>query len=121
MSVEVKAKQSNHLFKHKTIALFPIWQTQRSFFQTGDGPNVFRYNPRSGDDVFGEIFGSSSRTVNVGAGEGMGSADGVFGWFREAARKASPIENKLPCSLEELYKGATKKMKISREILVASG
>jgi DnaJ family protein B protein 4 len=36
-------------------------------------------------------------------------------------RKAAPIKNKLPCSLEELYKGATKKMKISREIMDASG
>jgi len=27
----------------------------------------------------------------------------------------------LPCSLEELYKGTTKKMKISREIVDVSG
>uniref|UniRef100_A0A2P2L5G6 Uncharacterized protein MANES_13G142000 n=2 Tax=Rhizophora mucronata TaxID=61149 RepID=A0A2P2L5G6_RHIMU len=36
-------------------------------------------------------------------------------------RKAAPIEKKLPCTLEELYKGTTKKMKISREIVDASG
>ncbi|PQQ19715.1 dnaJ homolog subfamily B member 4 [Prunus yedoensis var. nudiflora] len=39
----------------------------------------------------------------------------------QAPRKASPIEKRLPCSLEELYKGTTKKMKISREIADASG
>ncbi|KAK1368717.1 putative DNAJ heat shock family protein [Heracleum sosnowskyi] len=36
-------------------------------------------------------------------------------------RKAPPVENRLPCSLEELFKGTTKKMKISREIADASG
>ncbi|MED6198054.1 hypothetical protein PIB30_062468 [Stylosanthes scabra] len=36
-------------------------------------------------------------------------------------RKAPPIENKLPCTLEEIYKGTTKKMKISREVIDASG
>lgn len=35
--------------------------------------------------------------------------------------KTAPIERKLPCTLEELYKGTTKKMKISREIADASG
>jgi DnaJ family protein B protein 4 len=37
------------------------------------------------------------------------------------ARKAAPIENKSPCSLEDLYKGTTKKMRISREIADVSG
>lgn len=36
-------------------------------------------------------------------------------------QKAAPIENRLPCSLEDLYKGTTKKMKISREISDISG
>ncbi|KAJ4874127.1 DNAJ heat shock family protein [Raphanus sativus] len=40
------------------------------------------------------------------------SADDIFAEF---------FENKLPCSLEDLYKGTTKKMKISREILDVSG
>lgn len=33
------------------------------------------------------------------------------------AVKVSTIEQKLPCSLKELYKGTTKKMEISREIV----
>ncbi|KAJ8464444.1 hypothetical protein OPV22_026996 [Ensete ventricosum] len=36
-------------------------------------------------------------------------------------RKAARIENRLACSLEELFNGTVKKMKISREILDASG
>lgn len=53
-----------------------------------------------------EMFGSF--------GEGGGSMGG-------GPRKAPPIENRLPCSLEDLYKGTTKKMKISREIADISG
>ncbi|KAF2316000.1 hypothetical protein GH714_040795 [Hevea brasiliensis] len=37
------------------------------------------------------------------------------------AKKAAPIENALPCSLEDLYKGAKKKMRISRIAYDASG
>nr|GMD36773.1 DnaJ homolog subfamily B member 13-like [Ipomoea batatas] len=36
-------------------------------------------------------------------------------------RKAPPIEWPLPCSLEDLYNGTTKKMKISRNIIDARG
>ena len=36
-------------------------------------------------------------------------------------RKDPPIEHRLACSLEELYKGSTRKMKIQRTIVDASG
>ncbi|KAA8518441.1 hypothetical protein F0562_015915 [Nyssa sinensis] len=64
--------------------------------------NCFKVRWRN---VWGEIFNS------FGEGRPMSSAP----------RKAPPIENKLPCSLEELYSGTTKKMKIFREIADASG
>nr|GMD10278.1 DnaJ homolog subfamily B member 13-like [Ipomoea batatas] len=103
-----------------------------TFFQTGDGPNVFRFNPRNADDIFAEFFGSSSP---FGGGMRGGNSrfsssffgDDVFSSFGDGRpmssgpRKAPPIERKLPCSLEELYKGTTKKMKISREIADMSG
>jgi DnaJ family protein B protein 4 len=40
---------------------------------------------------------------------------------QQQPRKTAPVENKLLCSLEELYKGSTRKMKISRTIADASG
>lgn len=107
-----------------------------SFFQTGGGPNVFRFNPRNANDIFAEFFGHSSPFGGMGGGSGMrgGSrfgggifGDDIFSSFGEgrptsaAPRKAPPIENTLPCSLEELYKGTSKKMKISRELVDASG
>lgn len=104
-----------------------------TFFQTGDGPNVqFRFNPRSANDIFAEFFGFSSPFGGMGAssrGSGFGGMFGedMFSSFGDGRpmssgpRKASPIENRLPCRLEELYKGTTKRMKISREVCDASG
>ncbi|PON44450.1 Terminal organelle assembly protein [Parasponia andersonii] len=118
-----------------------------SFFSTGDGPTTFRFNPRNANDIFAEFFGFSGPFGGLGGmgGGGGGSGmrgsrfssgifgDNIYGSFGEgggggggamnygAPRKAPPIENRLPCSLEELYKGTTKKMKISREIVDASG
>uniref|UniRef100_A0A1D1XHV4 DnaJ subfamily B member 4 n=1 Tax=Anthurium amnicola TaxID=1678845 RepID=A0A1D1XHV4_9ARAE len=115
-----------------------------SFFPTGDGHTAFRFNPRSADDIFTEFFGFSSPFAGMGGGgmpgglRGGSRFDGVPSMFGEDVfgsmfgggegsmhhqqpRKASPIENHLPCSLEDLYKGTTKKMKISREIADASG
>ncbi|KAJ6893307.1 hypothetical protein NC652_027360 [Populus alba x Populus x berolinensis] len=53
--------------------------------------------------------------IFVSYGESGGSV------HQSAPRKSAPIENKLHCSLEELYKGASKRMKISRETFDASG
>ncbi|CAN6912646.1 unnamed protein product [Brassica oleracea var. botrytis] len=118
-----------------------------SYFSSGDGPSSFRFNPRSADDIFAEFFGFSTPFGSTpfgggggagGSGAGQRFASRIFGddmygsSFGEgghpphhhhhgAARKVAPIENKLPCSLEDLYKGTTKKMKISREIADVSG
>ncbi|KAI3466699.1 hypothetical protein Pfo_023362 [Paulownia fortunei] len=107
-----------------------------TFFQTGAGPNVFRFNPRSANDIFAEFFGFSSPFGGMGGGSGTrggsmfsGSmfGDDIFSSFGDSQpmssgpRKAPPIEQVLPCSLEELYKGTTKRMKISREIADVSG
>lgn len=111
-----------------------------TYFSTGDGPTTFRFSPRSADDIFAEFFGHSSPFGGMGGGgggmRGGGFSGSIFGddlfssfgggggggsMNQHATRKAPPIENTLPCSLEELYKGTTKKMKISREIVDISG
>ena len=115
-----------------------------SFFHSRDGPTVFRFNPRNAESIFAEVFGCSSPYGGMGGcmGRGRGmrgggswvsrSFGGIFGNdifssdgegrpMSQSPRKAPPIENTLPCSLEELYKGTTKKMKISRETVDASG
>lgn len=118
-----------------------------TFFSAGDGPTSFRFSSRNPDDIFAEFFGFSGPFGAAGGGGGGGGggmrgsrfSSGMFGndifgnfaenggggdhpmHFQSTPRKAPPIESKLPCSLEDLYKGTTKKMKISREIADASG
>ncbi|XP_078176885.1 protein psi1-like [Carex rostrata] len=69
----------------------------------------------STDDRFAEIFGFSSPFGQPSYTGGQGSAN------PPRPHKAAPIENRLLCNLEDLYKGATKKIKISREILDSNG
>lgn len=80
----------------------------------------FRFNPRDADDIYAEFFGPE------GADGGGGRRDGFFRTSNGAAfggvgRKAAAVENVLPCSLEDLYKGVKKKMKISRNVCDAFG
>ncbi|KAE8674265.1 putative glycogen phosphorylase [Hibiscus syriacus] len=78
-----------------------------TFFQTGKGPGC-SYGGGSGGGMRGGLRASGSM-FDEGRKIGQGP------------RKAAPIEKTLPCSLEVLYEGSTKKMKISREIAEASG
>lgn len=57
----------------------------------------YKFRPRNAEDIFDEFFG-----------------DGEVG-------KNKPKEENLPCTLEELYKGFRKKMKLSRTVLDQSG
>lgn len=103
------------------------------------GPTNFRFNPRNAEDIFAELFGSSPFGF-----EPMGRAkstrfqtdrSGTFGGTGNTFRsntegvsasggqlqKAPPVEAKLACSLEELYTGSTRKMKISRNVMRPNG
>ncbi|KAM0932633.1 putative DnaJ domain, Chaperone J-domain superfamily [Dioscorea sansibarensis] len=98
--------------------------------------NDFIFNPRNAEDIFAEFFGSSPFGFgSMGRAKSMrfqgdggsifgsfGGTENVFRSYNEGVgpgmgghlRKAPPVESKLPCSLEELYTGSTRKMKISR-------
>ncbi|XP_031376102.1 dnaJ homolog subfamily B member 1 [Punica granatum] len=97
------------------------------------------FNPRNAKDIFAEFFGSSPfgfgstgpgqsmRCQSDGGGMfgGFTGADNIFRTYSEGTsampRKPPPIESKLPCSLEELYSGSTRKMKISRTVMDGNG
>ncbi|XVF02301.1 hypothetical protein REPUB_Repub04eG0163900 [Reevesia pubescens] len=71
----------------------------------GVGSGSYRFNPRNADDIFAEFFGGSEKKRDYGeAGVGQGK------------KKAAPVESKLACSLEELFKGVRRKMRISRTV-----
>lgn len=99
-----------------------------------------RFNSRNAEDLFSEVFGKMnlnpgmrSASFNSRPKTGRSSAhEGLFGTdplhaspkhegTSHGLRKAPPIENKLPCTLEEFYNGSIRKMKISRNILATGG
>ncbi|KAH7277727.1 hypothetical protein KP509_38G004200 [Ceratopteris richardii] len=107
------------------------------------------FNPKRAEDIFSEVFGtgytypsfsggSQSRSKTPSRNKAYSSTnDASYSRSKtpsrnssqnspkhassSSLRKAPPIENKLPCSLEELYNGTTRKMRISRNVLAAGG
>ncbi|KAL4331815.1 hypothetical protein GQ457_07G041370 [Hibiscus cannabinus] len=80
------------------------------------------FNPRNAEDIFAEFFGSSPFGFGSSGPGRFHSDGGKFGGFSSTDnRKPPPVESKLPCCLEELYTGSTRKMKISRTLVNASG
>ncbi|CAL8468766.1 g8307 [Coccomyxa elongata] len=84
------------------------------------------------DDLFGSFFGGMPGGRGGGMHAGMGGMPpgGLFGGMggmpggmngRGGPRQDPPIEHQLPCTLEELYQGTTKRMKISRNVTDATG
>lgn len=94
--------------------------SQQRNYSSGNNNAGFRYYPRDAEDIFAEFFGASENIFGGGGGGG-----GVRFRSAEAGsqtrktpmnRKAPAIESKLACTLEELYKGGRRKMKISRVV-----
>jgi DnaJ family protein B protein 4 len=79
------------------------------------GPSGFRWNPRDAEDIFAEFFGGDDGGGRFKNGNGVEVA-GRSQAKKMANVKAAAIESKLVCSLEELYKGCRKKMRISRSV-----
>ncbi|KAG8379098.1 hypothetical protein BUALT_Bualt07G0052800 [Buddleja alternifolia] len=120
-----------------------VWSNRQGFqYNNQQNPNPnFRFNPRNADDIYAEIFGESSNGNAGRSGSSSSSSNGGGGGRRDGhfrsttmngnggreysggggLRKATPVENVLMCSLEELYKGSTRKMKISRTVLDSHG
>ncbi|KFK43323.1 hypothetical protein AALP_AA1G109800 [Arabis alpina] len=88
----------------------------------------FPYYPRDAEDIFEEFFREDSYPGGRTRGDGGHGGDGRRKFKSAEAgsqanrktppvnRKAPAIESKLACTLEELYKGAKKKMRISRVV-----
>ncbi|EEC78445.1 hypothetical protein OsI_18296 [Oryza sativa Indica Group] len=86
------------------------------------GGGGFRFSPRSAEEIFSEMFGGAFGGAGPRApGAGFPGFGGSPRAGETSATKAPAIERQLACSLEDLYRGATKKMKISRDVLDATG
>jgi DnaJ-class molecular chaperone len=82
-------------------------------FSQGNAEEIFR-TFFGGDSPFGDIFG--------GMGMGMGGRSGGMPGFRFSfggdpppSRAPDPLVINIPCTLEQLYTGLKKKMKITRQ------
>ncbi|XP_021908734.1 dnaJ homolog subfamily B member 1-like [Carica papaya] len=96
----------------------------------GTGNPAFRFDPRDAEDIFAEFFGGSDARAGGGSGRTRGGSGGGYGRSvhgngngngnrnrdvgSQGNKKPPAIESKLSCSLEELYKGGRRKMRISR-------
>lgn len=86
-------------------------------FSFGSGGHGF--NPSNPQAIFEQFFGggggSSFMSSDMGGGfPGMGG--GFGGSSRRAPTKPAPVSRNVPVSLEDLYKGTSKKLKITRSL-----
>ncbi|XP_061341549.1 uncharacterized protein LOC133287880 isoform X2 [Gastrolobium bilobum] len=94
-----------------------------SFFRTGDGPTVFRFNPRNANTIFAEVFGCCSPFGGMGMGMGVGGCGrgmrgrswvsrSFGGMFREdmfgEGRPMSQVEEILTIEIQPGWKNGTK-------------
>ena len=105
----------------------------------GGGGHSFKFNFSAPEDTFrsfregsglgGDIFEELLRSAGQGGGSATGSSRrsmrGSFGENMRGARQPTPevttVERALPLSLEDLFNGVTKKMKIKRKMFDDSG
>ncbi|KAL2904304.1 DnaJ-like protein subfamily B member 1 [Bienertia sinuspersici] len=90
----------------------------------GSKATSFKY-PNS-DDMFEEFFNDmgGDNTENLKKQSNLKKENENFRKYSRSGsteKKAAPVENKLLCSLEDLYKGSKRKMKISRIVSDLSG
>ena len=97
-------------------------------FNAGNAEDIFR-DIFGADSPFGNIFGGmgggndGSFSFNFGGPGGMGGMGGMPGGMggmggrrSRAPRKPEPLMIEVPLTLEQLYTGCTKKMKITRNV-----
>ncbi|CAN4078887.1 unnamed protein product [Withania somnifera] len=135
LQVDKNAKDDDLKKAYRKLAM--KWHPDKNPNNKKEAEAKFKQISEAYESIWGGMGGGGFGGGMGGAGGGGGMrgtrfsssmfGDDIFSSFGEGRpmntgpRKAPPIERTLPCSLEELYKGTTKKMKISREIADASG
>ncbi|GMM31347.1 type II HSP40 co-chaperone [Martiniozyma asiatica (nom. inval.)] len=83
-------------------------------FSQADAFNIFSQFGGGMDDMFGG-GGGGGMPGGFGRGGGGGRGGSPFGMGGQPRREAETIDLNVNCSLEDLYKGETKKLKINRK------
>ncbi|KAI3731495.1 hypothetical protein L1987_62683 [Smallanthus sonchifolius] len=114
-----KKRQIYDLYGEEGLKSGVYDESSPTFSATTKSSSRFRFDPRDADEIFAEFFYGSD---GGGGGRRKGNSDGVLKNSNlKSVKKAETVENKLSCSLEELYKGSKRKMQISRIVLDDSG
>jgi len=117
-------------------------------FSTGGRGTTFHFTPRNAEDIFAQFFSGMGGMGGMGGfgrgrrgmGGGMPGMGGMGGTGSDeddgmediysnlggarrptGPRKSAPIKRNFACTLEELYTGCTKRMKITKTIADDSG
>ncbi|CAI8596372.1 unnamed protein product [Vicia faba] len=85
---------------------YPYASSSSSSRLNRQSSTAYHYNPRSPHDIYTEIFGHDD--IETGAAVRFGR--------NPKKKKAPPVERPLLCSLEDLYQGVEKKLKITRTV-----
>jgi DnaJ family protein B protein 4 len=101
------------------------------------GPSNFRYNPSDPDDFFNEFMASNKpygfdqdrrrfqpthqTSARNTRSEASSSSQKEPSTSTRQLEKPPPVEKTLMCTLEELYNGTKKKMKITRNVAKPDG
>ncbi len=110
---------------------FPGFQFQGNPFAQGGGPGSFQYAGggsagygNMGDmlnDMFGQMFNGGGGIPQGMGGFGAGRGEAGFGrrgsQSRRRPTKQTPVETTFYCTLEEVYNGCKKKLKIRDQIV----
>jgi DnaJ family protein B protein 4 len=102
-------------------------------FRTSGGTGGFRFTPTSAEDIFAQFFGGRNPFGGMGSFSSRRGGNmfdemeedddfgSMFGRSSRGPKKAPPIKRNFNCTLEELYLGTTKKMKITKTLVDPSG
>ncbi|KAG6767655.1 hypothetical protein POTOM_028867 [Populus tomentosa] len=113
-----------------TLRYTELEQFSSPFFHPPSINEMTSQRRATAEGVFAEFFGSNSPNQNR-RGTGFssninGNDNDIFRSFEQSFGVSAPgkdpaIKHTLPCSLEELYQGATKRVKITRQVADRSG
>lgn len=95
------------------------------FFSSTSSGGRGGFRPTNPEDIFRQFFGAGFDPFSDGAGfedDDLGGGGGrrpfaSFHGGRRTRAKPEPLRRSLPCSLEELYSGATKRLKVTRRCM----
>ncbi|WVZ00987.1 hypothetical protein V8G54_027056 [Vigna mungo] len=123
LQVDRDAKDEDLKRAYKRLAM--KWHPDKNLTNKEDAESMFKkvseaYEVLS-DPHKRAFFDSTLKARVEPAADAGASGDGGPTRYQNPLPKAPPMERKLPCTLEELYKGITKEVKLSRFIIQATG